>query len=115
MYRKAPTYLGITIGKAPRTDQSLLKGRSVRTVSHAIGNEIKIDTPTTATVNTKVLNKVCRVLTRNSNCHARSDASKARTIKYTNGSIIAAAIKIQGISIETGKWPIPFLTVNNKA
>ena len=54
------------------------------------------------------------VLIRKSNCHARSDASKARTIKYTNGSIIATPIKIQGISIEIGKWPIPLLTGDNK-
>jgi len=86
----------------------------VRTVSHAIGNEIKIDKKTTPIVNTSVLNKVWRVLIRNSNCHAKSDASKALTIKYTKGSIIAAPIKIQGISMEIGKGPIPLLAVDNK-
>ena len=63
---------------------------------------------------TSVLNKVWRVLIRNSNCHAKSDASKALTIKYTKGSIIAAPIKIQGIRIEIGKGPIPLLAVDNK-
>jgi hypothetical protein len=61
-----------------------------------------------------VLNKVWRVLIRNSNCHAKSDAPKVRMIKYTNGSIIAALINIQGISIEIGKGPTPFLTVDNR-